>query len=211
GHPTLYTCDGSCLDSCSPYAVSGTFVPDESAPGAVTLALSGSGTSVTLSWASPGNDTYNGQQLGLAKEFILRGSASPITTSNFDSGAAVAGLPAPDLPGTSQQISINACSLGLKYFALKTRDYSGNTSAMSNVVVAPPNAITDLGVTVHCTSIDLTWTAPGSGCPVGAAASYDLRQSRSAINEANFSSAALIFSGPAGSPRSPEFVNLGRA
>src|SRR5262245_13214482 len=129
GHPTLYTCDGSCLDSCSPYAVSGTFVPDESAPGAVTLALSGSGTSVTLSWASPGNDTYNGQQLGVAKEFILRGSASPITASNFDSATAVSGLPVPDLPGTSQQISINACSLGLKYFALKTRDYSGNTSA----------------------------------------------------------------------------------
>src|SRR5262249_55838370 len=135
-------------------------------PGPTTLSLSGSGTSVTLSWTSPGNDSLNGVQIGVAKEFVVRGSASLITSANFDSATLVTGAPAPDLPGTSHQLVVNACSLGLKYFAVKTKDYSGNVSAMSNVVVVPPNTITDLDLNAGCTSIDVSWTSPGSGCSI---------------------------------------------
>ena len=201
-----YLRESGALTSCEGDG-GGTFVQDTSAPGAVTLSLSGSGTSVTLSWTSPGNDTYNGDQLGVAKEFILRGSASPITSSNFDQATLVTGLPDPGLPGTSRQKTINACSLGLKYFALKTKDHSNNVSAMSNVVSVPPLGITDLTGTMNCTSVDLQWTSPGSGCSIGAATAYDLRKSTSVITTANFNSATQIWTGAPSPPGSQETVH----
>src|SRR5262249_22225061 len=159
----------------TPIAVAGgTFAPDNSAPGATTISLSGTGPSVTLSWTSPGNDTYNGQQLGVAKEVDVRGSSSPITTANFDSATPLTGVPVPDLPGTSRSTTIDACSLNLRYFAIKTRDYAGNVSAMSNVVVAWPSQVADLSpndVSKRCMTV--TWTAPTS-C-TSSLASYDLR------------------------------------
>jgi hypothetical protein len=202
GHPTLYTCDASCETSCAPYAVSGTFVPDLSPPGPVTLSLAGSGSSVTLSWSSPGNDTYNGQQLGVAKEFILRGSPNPITPANFDTATNVTGLPMPDLPGTAEQMTIDACALGVRYLALKTRDYSGNVSDLSNVIAVPPPPT----VTVPTASL-----TPSVGCQgsvsidfgdatdplLGPPTYFDVRRSYNAINtDADFATATVLYSGP---------------
>jgi hypothetical protein len=208
GYPALYACPSTNCLGCAPILVAGTFVPDASAPGATTLTLSGSGASVTLGWTSPGDDTQGGVQLGVAKEFELRGSASPITAANFASATLVAGAPAPGLPGTSHQLTVNACTLNMKYFAFKTKDYQGNLSAMSNVVVVPPSPVTDLGAMVHCTTIDLTWSAPGVGCAVGAASTYDLRKSRSVITPANFSGATPISTGAAGPPGTQELKNV---
>src|SRR5262249_32282402 len=79
---------------------------------------------------------------------------------------------------------------------------------MSNVVAAPPLTITDLAVTIHCTSMDLTWTAPGSGCAIGVASSYDLRRSQSGITAANFSAAEQNATRKPSAPRTPEVMNL---
>jgi hypothetical protein len=57
----------------------------------------------------------------------------------------------------------------------------------------PPAAVTDLGVSINCTSIDLTWTAPGDDGTTGTATSYDLRRSRSQIiTDQDFSSASTL-------------------
>lgn len=137
-HPALYTCNTNCF-GCAPVQINSTFafVVDTSPPGPTSLTLAGSGNNVTLSWTSPGDDTYNGQQLGVAKAFDLRGSNTPITVDNFSAATALTGVPIPDLPGTSHQMSVAACAMGLNYFAIRTQDWAGNVSALSNVVSVP--------------------------------------------------------------------------
>jgi len=62
-----------------------------------------------------------------------------------------------------------------------------------------PAKVTNLGfATGHSTAV-LTWTDPGDDCNTGTAASYEIRQSSSAITDTNWQSASIYLTGtPAG-------------
>jgi hypothetical protein len=104
--------------------------------------------SLVLGWTTPGNDG----NAGTAYVYDFRYSTSPINTGNFSAATAAPSLPAP-LPAGSHQ---TYAMLGLTpstpyYFAMKSRDLSGNWSGISNVASAttpadttPPAAIKDL-------------------------------------------------------------------
>jgi hypothetical protein len=87
-------------------------------------------TSVTLTWTSPA-DPGNGS----ASVYDIRYSTSPITEANFSSATAVANPPAPQPAGTAEELTIGGLLGGTTYyFAIKSADFFGNFSEVSNVV-----------------------------------------------------------------------------
>lgn len=95
-----------------------------------TVALSHA-AGVTVLWTAPGGDGYAGR----AAAYDLRYSREAITEASFAQATAVAGLPAPALPGTTETCAITGLEVGVfYYFAIKAVDAAGNWSAMSNVI-----------------------------------------------------------------------------
>ena len=84
-----------------------------------------------ISWAAPGDD----HAAGIALDYDVRYSTSPITEGNFASATPITGLPIPMLSGTVQNgddlTSLQTCTN--YYFAGKTRDRAGNWSALGRV------------------------------------------------------------------------------
>lgn len=81
-----------------------------------------------ITWAAPGDDGSS----GIALDYDVRYSTSPITDANFGSATRITGLPIPRLAGTIQNgddlTSLQTCTN--YYFAGKTRDKAGNWSAI---------------------------------------------------------------------------------
>ncbi|MBI2096885.1 MAG: hypothetical protein HYT40_01890, partial [Candidatus Sungbacteria bacterium] len=104
---------------------------DTIAPASVTnLGVVAAGaTSIQLQWTAPGDDGNIGQ----ATNYDLRYSFSPITEANFTS-ANTFPIPAPQSAGAIEKIGVTGLQpLTTYYFALKTKDEVGNTSAISNL------------------------------------------------------------------------------
>ena len=84
----------------------------------------------------------------------------------------------------------------LIHLMLRTRDDSGNVSALSNdatgmTMDVAPGAITDLRQLGRGTgSITLGWTAPGDDDRVGTAVEYDLRYATTPITATTFGTAS---------------------
>jgi hypothetical protein len=96
-------------------------------------------TEVTVSWSSPNDDDLS----GVAANFDLRYSTSPINGTNFGSATQVSGEPAPDVEGTPHSVLITGLTEDTTYyFAIQTTDIAGNPSLISNVAttttLAPP-------------------------------------------------------------------------
>ncbi len=124
---------------------------DVTAPGAVTtLAATATGaTTVTLSFAAPGDDGA----VGTATSYEVRRSTAPITSANWTSATVVAGAPAPQPAGTSQTVTVTGLTASTPYyFALKATDEAGHVSALSNVATATTPAV-----------YAVTYTLVGSG------------------------------------------------
>ncbi|HBC47213.1 MAG TPA: hypothetical protein DCZ43_09220 [candidate division Zixibacteria bacterium] len=113
-----------------------------------TLATSNAtGTSIRLTWTSPGDDSTS----GIASQYDIRYSTSPINDANWASATQVTGEPAPLVAGTQQNFTVTGLqSQHTYYFAMKTADEVPNWSGLSNVPggttldIIPPSAITDL-------------------------------------------------------------------
>lgn len=113
-----------------------------------TLATSNAtGTSIRLTWTSPGDDSTS----GIASQYDIRYSASPINAANWTSATQVTGEPTPLVAGTQQNFTVTGLqSQHTYYFAMKTADEIPNWSGLSNVPsgttldIIPPSAITDL-------------------------------------------------------------------
>ncbi|MBI5555033.1 MAG: Ig-like domain-containing protein, partial [Elusimicrobia bacterium] len=140
--------------------------------------------------------------------YDIRYSLTNITDGNWASATQVSGEPAPQLAGTSQNMTVNNLSAStLYYFALKTADEVPNTAALSNVVsgttaVVPdttaPAAVTNLSISdSSVNSITLTWTAPGDDGSSGTATTYDIRYSLTNITDGNWASATQVSGEPA--------------
>lgn len=208
--------------------VSGTTDPvtetDVSPPAAiVNLQVTGAWAgSVTLQWTAPGDDGAT----GTAASYDIRYSLQPITTSNYGSATAAIGEPIPATAGTVQSMTVPGLAGQVPYyFAMKTADEVPNWSGLSNVVTGtpptgppgssdtiPPAAITDLRVTGRqYSTLTLAWTAPGDDGTAGQATAYEMRYSRSPIDDLNWAAAtpANGLAAPA-TPGSPQtFVVTG--
>ena len=96
--------------------------------------------SVTLTWTAP-TDQGNGS----ATSYDLRFSTSAITADNFDAATPVETIPGAAVAGTAETYTVSGlASSTTYYFALKSSDFFGNTSEISNSAVetsdAPPSA-----------------------------------------------------------------------
>jgi subtilisin family serine protease len=104
---------------------------DDVAPVAISdLVASSAGiTTMQLNWTAP-SDAGSGS----ASSYDLRYSTAPITEENFESATAVSGEPSPAAAGTPEQFIVTGLTPGtLYYFAIKSADFFGNASAISNV------------------------------------------------------------------------------
>jgi hypothetical protein len=129
----------------------------------MAAAQAGSDT-LKLVWTAPGDDGLAGK----ADHFEVRLSTSPITDSNWDSAWLIGSTPAPLPSGQRQSLIVRGLSRGTTYyFALKSIDDVGNTSALSNVVrydwildTAPPAAPAGVTVVVeNTTDARVRWSA----------------------------------------------------
>ncbi|MEM9858339.1 MAG: S8 family serine peptidase [Bacteroidota bacterium] len=96
--------------------------------------------SVTLTWTAP-TDQGNGS----ATSYDLRFSTSAITADNFDAATPVETIPGAAVAGTAEIYTVSGlASSTTYYFALKSSDFFGNTSEISNSAVEttddPPSA-----------------------------------------------------------------------
>jgi len=86
---------------------------------------------IQLNWTSPGDDGW----LGRAAQYDVRVSRTPITESNFSLAGKVAGFLVP-AAGRTETLMVTGLTPGVDYyFAVKTRDETGNWSAISNVIL----------------------------------------------------------------------------
>jgi hypothetical protein len=112
--------------------------------------------SLVLSWTAPGDNGRTGH----GKLYDLRYSTTPLNEANFRTARRVPGLPAPGTAGTAQSAIVEGLlDNTVYYFALKTRDDSGNWSALSNVVRYPTNT-TEVGDSPPATGCSLPWPNP---------------------------------------------------
>jgi len=163
-------------------------------------------TSITLTWTATGDDSLT----GIASQYDLRYSTSPITASNFGSATRWSSMPSPTSPGTTQNVTVTGLTPSTTYyFALKVGDEVPNWSAVSNVITrttlamdtAFPGAPTSLTATSFTeTSASLRWTASGDDDATGTANTFDLRYSTSPITDANWSSATPVSNEPSPGP-----------
>lgn len=104
---------------------------DTTPPAAITnLAVQVGDSSAAALWTAPGDDANTGQ----ATNYDVRFAFEPITDSNFALEQQLPS-PCPGPAGSSECVSIQGLTslCSPVYFAVKTRDESGNWSAISNV------------------------------------------------------------------------------
>ena len=149
---------------------------------------------VTLSWTAPGDDGV----IGVAADYELRWSSSPITPGNFGSATEIS-IADPSVAGTVETAALDTLPAeSTVYIALVTKDEVPNTSNLSNVLMVdtpgtPPAAVDDLNVdSTTGSTADLSWTATGDDGTTGTASSYDLRWSTSPIDASNFDAATVV-------------------
>lgn len=116
---------------------------DDIPPGAITdlTVVEPRLTSIILSWTAPGGSGMEGS----ASSYDLRYSLAPINEGNFSTATQyyLPGRPKP--AGSMEEIVISGLvHSSTYYFAVKARDFSGNTSEISNIASAttlPPPVI----------------------------------------------------------------------
>jgi len=183
------------LDSIPPGTVNGLIVRS---PGVRSLALQ---------WVAPGCDDW----CGIAAEYDIRFSSTPITDNNWDQALKIPRMPVPAPAGTVQKCrAIELEPATTYYFAMKSWDGHSNASQMSNVAYGttlqetmPPSRVTDLEVSELDTGrYLLTWTARGDDGVIGQASSYEIRYQRfGMITDENWSSSARVKNVPP--PKAP--------
>ncbi len=119
--------------------------------------------SIRLQWTAPHEDGSLGAG---ASVYDMRRSTSPITGANFQAAVPVAGAPAPAAPGVVQSMTVGGLLHTTRYyFAIKSIDFDGNLSPISNVASidtldgTPPSAVTNLTALADTTQQESVVTA----------------------------------------------------
>ncbi|MEW6104321.1 MAG: transglycosylase SLT domain-containing protein, partial [bacterium] len=127
-------------------AVSGSPPPQDTTPPAQITNLSCSEitqSSLKLTWTSPGDDGNTGQATG----YDIRYSTSQISEANWQNATSVQNKPFPAIAGTQQSFVVLNLNLNtLYYFAIKTYDERGNTSALSNIAQGQTQGPIDISI-----------------------------------------------------------------
>ncbi|HEY3403795.1 MAG TPA: S8 family serine peptidase [Ohtaekwangia sp.] len=90
---------------------------------------------ITLTWTAPA-DAGNGS----ASVYDIRYSTSPITEGNFGSATQWPSPPVPQAAGSPESVTITGLLPGtVYYFAIKSADFFGNFSSVSNIVEQATN------------------------------------------------------------------------
>ena len=101
---------------------------------------------ITLTWTSPKDES------DFTAMYELRYSTSPITEANFSSGVA-AELFAPKPPGLAESFTVKGLAGGVRFFfAIRSIDFEGNVSAISNVV----SEISSLAPSIVLSTVSIT-------------------------------------------------------
>ncbi len=102
-----------------------------------------SAISVTFSWTTPADQPQNLP----ATLYDFRYSLNPITDANFNQATSY-NIAAPQTPGSIESVIVEGLSAGTTYyFAVKSADYFGNTSQISNTVTATTNFAPEIVIT----------------------------------------------------------------
>jgi|GEM_PF-2220766 len=90
-------------------------------------------TAVRLEWTAPGSSEDQGQ----AFEYDIRYSTSPISDGNFNSATRFETSVRPTAAGNEQSVLVTSLDHSTNYyFAVKTSDFFGNQSDISNIISA---------------------------------------------------------------------------
>jgi hypothetical protein len=119
--------------ACTPSLGAIQYSNDVVAPGTTTDLRIASYTTnpkaVKLKWTAPGDDG----SCGMAASYSVRKrKGAAITEANWSTSTVVSGTPAPSASGSTDSVTAGGLSGGTWYFALKTSDEAGNSSALSN-------------------------------------------------------------------------------
>jgi subtilisin family serine protease len=117
-------------DGMPPYAITDMAISDVSA------------VTVSFTWTAPADQPDNYPAI----YYNFRYSTTPITADNFDE-AMLYEIPGPQAPGTAEAIVVSGLTPATTYyFAVKSSDYFGNTSEISNTVMATTDEAPDISV-----------------------------------------------------------------
>ncbi|MBV7328952.1 S8 family serine peptidase [Chloroflexi bacterium TSY] len=113
---------------------------DDTTPPAAVSNLAVSGvlmTKINLRWTATGDDDMEGN----ANAYDIRYSRSPITDATWQIATRVPNAPTPGAPGTTEEFSVGGLEPDTTYyFALRVLDNVGNSSELSNGVMASTSA-----------------------------------------------------------------------
>jgi hypothetical protein len=176
--------------------------PDTIPPAAVADlgAVDADTASITLEWTTPADDR------GLCAGYELRRSMVEIDATSWGQATPVAGLQPPGEPGTAASFMVEGLAPGTRYFfALRSTDFAGNPSSLSNIAEAttddlpppvdttPPPAVTDLDATpLGSTEILLSWTAVEDAGGSGRGSAYEVRRSPAPTDSSNWDLATEV-------------------
>ncbi|MBT1708525.1 S8 family serine peptidase [Fulvivirgaceae bacterium PWU5] len=108
-------------------------------------------TSITLTWTAPADSGNHSATL-----YDIRYSTAPITEANFEAATAVSNPPTPALTDSTEVFTVTGLQPGTHYyFAIKSEDFFGNTSPLSNVAEGTTNLPPDIFVASTAITVDL--------------------------------------------------------
>jgi subtilisin family serine protease len=112
-------------------------------------------TSITLTWTAPA-DSGNIS----VTAYDIRYSTSPITEANFDAATAAANPPQPATTDSTEVFTVTGLQPGTHYyFAIKSADFFGNVSPLSNVAEGTTNLPPEISVAPTAFTVDLSTAA----------------------------------------------------
>lgn len=108
-------------------------------------------TSITLTWTAPADSGNHS-----ATAYDIRYATTPITEANFDAATAVPNPPTPALTDSTEVFTVTGLQPGTHYyFAIKSKDFFGNTSPLSNVAEGTTNLPPEIFVAPTAFTVDL--------------------------------------------------------
>ncbi|MEO7990302.1 MAG: S8 family serine peptidase [Chryseolinea sp.] len=117
-------------------------------------------TDITLTWTSP-LDSGNGS----ASVYDIRYSTSPITEENFGDATSYLNPPIPKAAGETENLTISGLLPGtVYYFAIKSADFFGNFSSVSNILQQATNFAPV--ITLSATSLTQNLQTAGTGSQI---------------------------------------------
>ncbi|MBT1686559.1 Ig-like domain-containing protein [Dawidia soli] len=108
-------------------------------------------TSITLTWTAPADSGNHA-----ATAYDIRYATTPITEANFEAATAVPDPPTPALTDSTEVFTVTGLQPGTHYyFAIKSKDFFGNTSPLSNVAEGTTNLPPEILVAPTAFTVDL--------------------------------------------------------